>query len=240
MEDRYISGKYWVENKTLHEEDSDFKFNNLSLLLKRNQYIPIKGIVDIGCGAGKIIYNFSKEFPKTKCVGVDLSETIIEHAKRKYNNSNLSYYTQKEFTRNEDDLNLVILADVFEHIENYIGFLKEARSKYQYHLFNIPLDLSVRYLLNNRPLAMRASVGHLHYFYDKLILKILEENGFKIIDYLYANNTEHALNNLKGYSKYKQLVKKYFQAVLAVIFGKSMASRLYGGYSLSVLCERNF
>jgi predicted TPR repeat methyltransferase len=240
MEDRYINGKYWIDNKTLHEEDSDFKFINLRTLIKRNHSIYLKGIVDIGCGAGKIIYNFSKDYPKIKRVGVDLSETIIEHAKHNYINPNLRYLTEKEFIRNEDDLNLVILADVFEHVENYIGFLKEARSKYQYQLFNIPLDLSVRYLLNNQPLVTRASVGHLHYFYDKLILKILEENGFKIIDYLYANNIENELKKLKGVSKYMQLVKKYFQGLLVVIFGKSMASRLYGGYSLSVLCERNF
>ena len=240
MEDRYINGKYWIDNKTLHQEDSDFKFRNLFTLIKRNHSISLKGIVDIGCGAGKIIYNFSKDYPKIKCVGVDLSETIIEHAKLNYINPNLRYYTEKEFIRNEDDLNLVILADVFEHVENYIGFLKEARSKYQYQLFNIPLDLSVRYLLNNRPLVTRATVGHLHYFYDKLILKILEENGFKIIDYLYANNIENELKKLKGFSKYIQLAKKYFQGLLVVIFGKSMASRIYGGYSLSVLCERHF
>ena len=60
MEDRYINGKYWIDNKSLHEEDSDFKFSNLSTLIKRNHSISIKGIVDIGCGAGKIKYIFQK------------------------------------------------------------------------------------------------------------------------------------------------------------------------------------
>ena len=71
MEEKYINGKYWEENETLHEEDSDFKSEHFLTLLKRNPLIPTKKIVDIGCGAGRIIWNFSKEYPESTCVGVD-------------------------------------------------------------------------------------------------------------------------------------------------------------------------
>jgi predicted TPR repeat methyltransferase len=235
MEEKYINGKYWEENETLHEEDSDFKSEHFLTLLKRNPLIPTKKIVDIGCGAGRIIWNFSKEYPESSCVGVDLSEKIIEYAKGKYSSQHLKYLTHDEFEKNEEIFELVLLADVFEHVRDYLGFLKDIRSKYPYQLFNIPLDLSVKYLLNDRPMKMKDSVGHLHYFYDKLILKILEDNGFKVIDYLYANNLEVELEKKIGFSKYKHLVKKYILKALVRIFGESLVSRIYGGFSLTVL-----
>ena len=237
MDNKYVNGKYWEENETLHEEDSDFKFQHFLTLLKRNPLITISNIVDLGCGAGRIIWNFSKEYPDSKCVGVDLSEKIIQYAKEKYNRQNLTYYTQTEFNEKQEEFKLVVLADVFEHIEDYIGFLKDVRSKYQYQLFNIPLDLSIKYLLNDRPLKMRSSVGHLHYFYDKLILKILEDNGFKVIDYLYANNIETETEWRNSFLKYKHLIKKYILKGLVSLFGESLVSKLYGGFSLTVLCR---
>jgi len=85
---------------------------------------------------------------------------------------------------------------------------------------------------------MKDSVGHLHYFYDKLILKILKDNGFKIIDYLYANNIDAESEKKNGFSKYKYLVKKYLLRGLIKIFGESLISRLYGGFSLAVITSR--
>ena len=238
MEEQYTNGKYWEENGSFHEKESDFKFQNFKTLIERNDKLPIIGIVDMGCGAGRIIWNFSNAYPAIKWAGVDLSEKIIEYAKGKYNRNNLSYFTATAFNGKEGDYNLVILADVFEHIENYIGFLKDIKTKYQFQVFNIPLDLSIRYLLNDRPLQMRKSVGHLHYFYDKLILKILEETGFTVIDYLYANNLEIETKNATGISKYSQVVRKYLLKVLVKAIGESLASKLYGGFSLTVLCKR--
>lgn len=238
MDNKYLNGQYWQENETFHEEDSDFKFQNFLTLLNRNKLIPTNEILDIGCGAGRIIWNFANAFPNSNCTGVDLSEKIIEYAKSKYKNSNLSYLTQEDFDQRKKQYNLVILADVIEHIEDYIGFLKTIHSKYEYQLFNIPLDLSLKYLLEDRPLKMRSTVGHLHYFYDKLIMKILDDNGYRIIDHLYVNNLEIETKNAIGISKYRYMIRKYLLKFMAKILGESMASKLYGSYSLTVLSTR--
>lgn len=238
MDSQYTTGKYWEENSSLHEEDSDFKFDHFLTLLKRNRAVNPTGVIDMGCGAGRIIWNFSKEYPNIKCKGIDLSEKVISYAKQRYSNSNLSFEVQSSSYRPEESFNLVLLADVFEHVADYIGFLAEIKSTYKYQLFNIPMDLSVRYLLNDHPLETRASVGHLHYFYDKLILKILDENGFKVIDYSYANNLEMETLKVNGFVKYRYKMKKAFVKMLISFFGESLTSKLYGGFSLSVLCER--
>ena len=36
---------------------------------------------------------------------------------------------------------LILCIDVFEHVEDYIGFLKTLKNKSKYHIFNIPLDM---------------------------------------------------------------------------------------------------
>src|SRR5690606_39364807 len=44
---------------------------------------------------------------------------------------------------------LVLCIDVFEHIEDYLGFLRILRDKGTYKLFHIPLDMTVLSVLKN-------------------------------------------------------------------------------------------
>jgi len=37
----------------------------------------------------------------------------------------------------------LLCIDVFEHVEDYIGFVKTLKSKATYKIFHIPLDISV-------------------------------------------------------------------------------------------------
>lgn|GEM_PF-6550114 len=82
MDNKYQTGKYWEKNTRFHEEDSDFKFQNFMTLLKRNPHVKIHGLINMGCGAGRITWQFSEKYEHIKCVGIDLSENIIAYAKK--------------------------------------------------------------------------------------------------------------------------------------------------------------
>lgn len=237
MENQYQTGKYWENNNSFHEEDSDFKFRNFLTLLKRNPQIAITGMVDLGCGAGRITWHFSNTFKKIRCAGIDLDPDIINYADNKYQNENLFYQTAFENTKADQSFNLVLLADVFEHVENYIGFLQELRQDFSYQLFNIPLDLSVRTLLSNGVMDSRKAFGHLHYFYDKLALRMLEDNGFTVIDYLYTDNISFESSKKKGITKASYFLKSILSKITCLLIGQSRTSILFGYSSLTVLCS---
>ena len=120
---------------------------------------------------------------------------------KKYANDNLSFQTDMNNLKTDKSYNLILLADVFEYIEDYIGFLKEVNRQFTYQLFNIPQDLSIRALVRNGPIKARKEFSHLHYFYDKLALQMLEENGFWIIDFFYADNVGFDYRNRTGVAK---------------------------------------
>jgi hypothetical protein len=238
MANQYLTGEYWTKNTSLHEEDSDFKSQNFFTLLKRNPQIKISGIVDMGCGAGRISWNFAQAFPETRCIGVDLDPNIISYANSKYKRENLSFQLANEQPTSMNGINLVILADVFEHIEDYIGFLQSIMNNYPYQLFNIPLDLSVRTLLTNQPVHARNAYGHLHFFYDKLALKTLQDNGFTIIDYLYTDNISFEGSKQKGLKRLSYFLKSGLARITTLVIGQSKTSVLFGYSSLTVLCKR--
>ena len=228
--DKYITGYYWKEHNDLHEIDSDFKYNNIKRLLNNNNSIRFKEIRDIGCGSGRIIYNFSKLYPNINCYGYDLNIDLIKTNNIKYKSNNLFYDTKFDFNDNQS---LILILDVFEHVENYIEFLNNY-NKFNYIVFNIPCDLSIFSLLFNKTIKRYSSESHLHFFYDDLIFFILEKNGYEIIDYLYTNNPKHWFLTYKTPSKF---IYYCFSEFISFIFTKKIANRIFGFYSITVLCK---
>ena len=81
------------------------------------------------------------------------------------------------------------MMDVFEHVDDYLGFLKLCKNKAKHTIFHIPLDLSASAILRNRLMAVRKSVGHLHYFMKETALATLVDAGYEIIDSFYTTGS---------------------------------------------------
>jgi hypothetical protein len=77
---------------------------------------------------------------------------------------------------------LLLSLDVFEHIEDYIGFLRSLRPIADWFIFHVPLDVSAQSVIRERPLlAARSNIGHLNYFTYRTALASLETAGFEIV-----------------------------------------------------------
>lgn len=78
---------------------------------------------------------------------------------------NLRYFHKDLLDESESGFDVVMAIDVFEHVEDFFGFLRSLREKGTYKIFHIPLDLSVQWVLRSSPLIkQRLSVGHIHHF----------------------------------------------------------------------------
>jgi hypothetical protein len=121
--------------------------------------------------------------------------------------------------------------DVIEHVEDYLGFLRKLRETATYKLFHIPLDLSVYGLLREYPMAMRDSVGHLHYFTKSTALATLQTAGYRVLDHMYTPVALEA--STKGFMK---TMLRYPRKMGSAI-NADFTVKVLGGYSLMVLAQ---
>jgi hypothetical protein len=227
----YEDGTYLAKNRTWHEEDSPWKAGHISRILKKNKITP-STICEVGCGAGGILRCLADDFgPDVTFIGYEVSPQAFEICKGK-ETQNTHYFLKDLLAEPESFFDVVMAIDVFEHVEDYIGFVRQLRPKAEYKIFHIPLDLSVQTVLRGSPIrAVRKRYGHIHYFTKDTALATLQLAGYEVIDHFYtAGNLE--LPHLDWKKKLMKLPRKLFFAL-----SPDLAVRVVGGFSLLVLAK---
>jgi SAM-dependent methyltransferase len=233
MEKAYtsINGDYLKSNPNYHVEDSNWKAKQIKKLIHRNN-LKIDSIAEVGCGAGAILNELQQKLnANIRFTGFDISQDAIDLAKR-YSNDGLNF-ERKFASEIKDSYDLLLVIDVFEHVEDYIGFLDSIKAISNFKIFHIPLDISVQTILFNKLLEPRKSVRHLHYFTKDTALETLKDLNYEIIDYFYTPSSIE----LPG-KKFTTLIANFFRKFLYSI-NKDFAVRLLGGYSLILLTRNN-
>lgn len=141
-------------------------------------------LLDIGCGVGRMEYVLYSKV--NKCVGIDISASMIRLAKRYVNWDNVHFAVTngkdlKVFKNN--DFNLVISILVFQHLPGsiFVNYLNESfrvLDKGGKLFFQIPIDESgiQKDPAKNHPWALR-------YYQTKKLKKILKDIGFERINF---------------------------------------------------------
>lgn len=226
--DRYTDGTYLDETGDWHESDSLWKAERIARILSVVGASP-KTVVDIGCGAGAVLDHLSKLVPSAdRLVGYDISPQAIAIANRK-SSARLSYFNANIFTAFGDPYDLVLAIDVFEHVEDYMGFLRRMRTLGKLFVFHIPLDVSALSVFREWPiLRRRKTVGHLHYFIKETALETLRDCGY-IIKY-------HFYTESGFFPEDKSLKARIRDFPCRTLFrvNPDLAVRIFGGYSLMV------
>ncbi len=230
MKNIYSNSEYLQMNKTWHVEHSPWKAEQIMKIIKTNNLEP-KKIVEVGCGVGEILFQLNQSIDKSSVsfTGYDIAKDAINIAKKKQE-PNIDFFC-KDFTCDESSnkVDLLLMIDVFEHVPNYIDFIKKCSKRADYKIFHIPLDIHVSSILRNRIISTRKSVGHLHYFTKETALATLEDSGLKVLDYFYTKSSEVS-TNLK--TKIVNIPRKLLFSVLP-----DFTVKLFGGYSLLVLAK---
>jgi 2-polyprenyl-3-methyl-5-hydroxy-6-metoxy-1,4-benzoquinol methylase len=230
----YTDGSYLAKNSSWHSEDSQWKAGEIDRLMKRSKLAP-SSVADIGCGAGQVILHLSKLNEGIKELkGFDISPQAIEMAKRAENDK-VKFY-QEDFAQNVSGFfDLILVIDVIEHLNDYSGFLLRIRPKGQHFIFHIPLDLSYRTLLKPHILLQqRNDAGHIHYFSKEHVEWILEDAGFKIIDWFYTPGE----TDRKKPAGFKSWIKKVVRKI-SFSLHKNFSVKTWGGYSVMILAEKD-
>jgi hypothetical protein len=223
-------GEYLKNNPNWHIEDSHWKAKQILKMLSRNSIHP-KSIAEIGCGAGEILNQLHLSMPKdVSFKGYDISIDAINLAKER--DKERLKFEHTNFLETNSKCDLLLMMDVFEHVDDYLGFLRLSKSKAENTIFHIPLDVNVMSVWKNNIIGKRKSVGHLHYFMKETAIATLVDSGYEILDFFY---TEEFIdlsirNTIK--SKFMYLIHKSVYKI-----NKDFAVRIFGGVSLLVLTK---
>ncbi len=227
----YRDGSYLKHNPSWHVEESPFKVRQIQRMMKRQNLAP-KTVCDVGCGAGLVLAELQPHLPSDcVCWGYDVSPDALAMSAGR-GNDNLRF-RMRDIRKDECDtfFDLLLMLDVFEHVEDYMGLVRAVRSKAKQKLFHIPLDLSVQAVLRKNGLLLRRDHhAHLHYFTKETALRTLTDVGYSIVDYFY---TPRCIELGDLFIQKMARIPRQLTFALA----PDLTVRVLGGYSLLVLAE---
>lgn len=226
----YEDGRYLDANPDWHEADAPFKAGWIAQLLEENGIVA-QTIAEVGCGSGEILVNLQKRYPTASFAGYDISSQAYAICKSKAGR-NLSFEHSDFLTAQTPQTDVLLAIDVFEHVEDYMGFIRKLKDRASVKVFHIPLDLSVQGLLRGKPLMRsRQLVGHLHYFCKDTALATLADCGLEIVSWRYTHGAEE-LPGRELRTRILNLPRKLLRAI-----NEDFAVRLFGGASMMVLTK---
>jgi cyclopropane fatty-acyl-phospholipid synthase-like methyltransferase len=226
----YQTGEYVEKNPTYHVEDSAWKAEQILKMLAKNNLQP-RTVCEVGCGAGEILRQLQSRFPaSTEFFGYEISPQAFALCQERAN-QRLQFRCEDLITADTPYFDLLLCIDVFEHVPDYLSFLKSVRPKAHHKIFHIPLDMSAQWVLRGRPiLREREQAGHLHYFMKDTALATLRDAGYKVLDTAY---TAGAIDHPRSI---KARLASWPRRLLAQV-NQDLVVRVMGGYSLLVLAE---
>lgn len=160
--------KYFTDDKSF-----SYSIWRLNLLSNNHTFSKIGKILDIGCGKGNFLREFSKKFPLWKLTGVEVSENALEFAKKRLSKAKLieGLFDPKKINQKFD---LIVSLGVLEHVENPVEFLKsisECLNENGVIFFDVP-----NFKLNPADLFV---FDHLSHFTKETILNLLRQSGLE-------------------------------------------------------------
>jgi SAM-dependent methyltransferase len=226
----YRDGTYLRAHPGWHEEDSPWKADKILRMIEKHRLAP-STITEVGCGSGEILVRLARGLPDgTVFTGYEISPQAFAICQGK-STANLRFFLA-DMPTEDSPADLILAIDVFEHVEDYLGFLSRLRTCGQLKLFHIPLDLSVQSVLRrSRLLAARRRTGHLHYFTKETALASLEDTGYEVLDWFYTKGTIE----LPHRGMRATLLKVPRRVLFAL--NQDLAARVLGGFSIMVLAR---
>jgi SAM-dependent methyltransferase len=234
MDSIYTSGQYLEATETWHAEDSQWKADCIGKLIWRNRLQPQR-IAEIGCGVGGILEELAKQdqLKDVSFSGHDIAPKAIELARRR-ENSRLRFFCQDLLSEeNQERVDILLVIDVLEHVTDYLGFLQKCRTKAEYKIYHIPLDIHVSSVLRNNLIQDRYTVGHIHYFTADSAVAALKDTGHEILDQIYTSGAFGLFKQHPSFKKAVANIPRWLVSKLSV----PLTAKIFGGYSLLVLAK---
>jgi len=183
MTDRYRSGRYAQDNPDWHEPDARHKARAVARMVNQCGLHP-STIADVGCGSGRVLLALKARLDAAgrdtiHYEGWDIAPQAIKRARK--NEGDRLHFVCDDFLGSERRVDVILCLDTFEHVADDVSFLSQLRSRADWFVFRIPLDMSA--LDAARPARMlhaRRQWGHRHAYNRALAEEVLAEAGYDV------------------------------------------------------------
>jgi SAM-dependent methyltransferase len=227
-----VNGDYFSNNPDWDIADARWKTDVIFGLLQKNDVKP-KQVIEVGCGAGEnLVELLKRDSSIEKLGGYDISPQAIGLAAKKVSEK-ISFYNEDITLKENVNTDLMLVIDVVEHVDDYYGFLRKLKTKSEWFVFHVPLDLSCRTVMKPHVLLQqRRSVGHINYYTKEMVEWALLDTGYEIIDWVYTK----PVVDVEPADSFKRFVKKTLRNISFAI-DKDWSAKKWGGYSMMILAK---
>ena len=223
----YHNGEYLRLHPNWDGDDAVLKSGWVRGMIDKHR-LPVKEVIEVGCGSGRILSELSSHYADAHFKGYDISPEAI-HIAKQFAGEKISFY-EAALPNSTTRADLLLLIDVLEHVPDYYGLLENLRRTAMHFIFHIPLDLSCRSLLKPQLLLQeREASGHIHYFSKDMVLWMLRDAGYSVMDWKYTK----PVCDLERTRGLKGGVKKTVRNV-SFNLSKEKAVKWWGGYSMLI------
>lgn len=223
---------YLKINPTWHIEDSPWKATQIIRMIEEKKLKPAT-VVEIGCGAGEILNQLHDRLQDSTIqysgyeIAPDAYNFSLQRQKERL------HFFHEDLLQKDEHFDLLLMIDVFEHVEDYFGFIKAAAKKAEYKIYHIPLDISAYAAIINNYKYIRTPGGHIHYYTKYTALATLTETGQEVLGWFYTkSSTELYRNKVNLFGRFINLIRRILFRI-----NPDFCVRLMGGYSLLVLTK---
>jgi len=209
--DNYFSERIQSEiQRVLQLNLNDLGFPEFEKSLQRN-----RSVLDIGCAAGYSVDHFKKR--SWNSMGVDVSSDCTDFAKKRGLDVINGDYLNIRFDHGFD---LVTLWASIEHLHNPDSFLKKINSELNENgrLFISTCRTGVINFKNlyGKKWRFYNFPEHLYFFSYPLLKRLLENNGFRVINYCtYGSGTGSGGSRVRRISDY--MAKKFYAGDMMLV-----------------------
>lgn len=226
----YTNGEYLRLHPGWDGEDAVLKSGWIRQMIEKHN-LPVGEVVEVGCGSGKILVELSAHYTEARFKGYDISPEALSIA-RQFAGGRIEFH-EAELPVNTAPSDLLLLIDVLEHVPDYYGLLEDLRPSARHFIFHIPLDLSCRSIMRPQLLwQQRESSGHIHYFSKEMVLWMLRDAGYTVMDWWYTK----PVSDLERARGWKGRTKKTLRN-LSFNLSKEKAVKWWGGYSMLIAAK---
>jgi ubiquinone/menaquinone biosynthesis C-methylase UbiE len=163
-------------------------FNKLKIILGLMGNKNPLTVLEIGCASGWLLSRISKRFSAAKCVGIDIDTSLVAYGSKLYPNLKLSVGDAHRLPFPPRAFDIIVCAEVLEHLENPSQVLKEMNRvlKPNGHLV---LEIDTNNLLFRTAWFVWTRFkgriwkgAHLHSFKDQELKKLFHKSGFIVME----------------------------------------------------------
>jgi SAM-dependent methyltransferase len=227
----YAGGAYTKNNPGLNDGESMRKANGFLRLANECGVATgkISTVLDVGCGAGGFLGELANSLPQLKlATGIDLNPDAIELANSRL--KSLVEYRNCSLDDIKDSYDLITIVHVLEHIPNWELFLNQVKTKSELIYIGVPIEASVWMTIRKRVLLNQyLKYGHIHFFNEELLIRVLKDLGFEILGFGYSDE-------FLSFNSFSSKIIKIPRIILG-LFSKKWACNLLGGYCFQIICK---